>query len=138
MAKKFDEYNRGRIQGLDMAYRMLRDEGMKEASEVIADEIRKRGKIPVALPVTSKEVEHGIAQMKECMYETFTYMALDVLYCRFDFGKVRGMRFLKWWNIKTECLEEGLETWQEKVDDIKGRLGYDISTVAMQREGWVK
>lgn len=27
--KKFDEYNKGRMQGLDMAYRLLRDAGEK-------------------------------------------------------------------------------------------------------------
>lgn len=55
MANKQTEYNRGRMQGLDMAYRLLMSEGMPEAAEKIADEIRARGGVPVNLGVTTKE-----------------------------------------------------------------------------------
>ena len=34
------------MQGLDMAYRILRDAGEKKAAELIGEEIRKRGKLP--------------------------------------------------------------------------------------------
>ena len=83
MADKMKEYNRGRDQGLDMAWRLLRDAGNKEGAELIANEIQARGKSPIRLAVTQKEIAEAMAPMKWCMYETFMCMALMVLHDEF-------------------------------------------------------
>lgn len=87
MDRRMKEYNRGRDQGLDMAYRLLRDAGETKAADLIQKEIRDRGKMPVKLAITSKEVEKGIEPIKLCMYESFMCMALMVLRDQFGFGK---------------------------------------------------
>ena len=138
MAKKFDEYNRGRMQGLEMAYRLLRDEGMDKAAALIGDEIRKRGQLPVQIPVTTKEIEHGLAPIKACLYETCLCNALMVLHDRFDFGRIRCERFLENWHLKEVCLFDGDVTWIEKVLAVKEEIGIDLPTRHMKEEGLIE
>ena len=136
--RKFDEYNKGRMQGLDMAYRLLRDAGEKKAADMVAEEIRKRGRMPVALPVTSKEIDHGLEHIHKCMYETFMCQALMVLRDQFDFGRVRCMKFIDRWNYKTNCMGSGLVEWADYVETIKEELGIDVPTACMKEEGVIK
>lgn len=138
MSRKFNEYNKGRKQGLEMAHKILRDAGEEKAAELIADEIRKRGKLPVQLPLTSKELIEGIQPIKWCLYETFMCMTIEVLHLRFGFGKKRCREFLKWWNIKVEALDEKLVNWQEYVDAIREEVGIDIPTDCMKEEGLIR
>ncbi len=135
--KQYEEYNRGRMQGLEMAYRLLRDEGQKEAAEIIRTEIHKRGQLPVQLPVTTKEVDSGLEALKWCMYETFMCQALMVLHDQFDFGRIRCKRFIDRWNFKTDCLGQGLASWQDYIDAIKEELGIDVPTECMREEGLI-
>ena len=139
MARKFNEYNKGRMQGLDMAYRMLRDAGNTEGADLIGDEIRKRGKLPAAaqLSVTTKELTHGLEPIKWCMYETFMCQALMVLRDQFGFGQKRCMDFIKRWNLKTDCMSEMLVCWQDYIDTIKEELDIDVPTACMREEGLI-
>ena len=136
--RKFEEYNKGRMQGLDMAYRLLRDAGEKKAAELVADEIRKRGRMPVALAVTSKEIDHGLEHIKWCMYETFMCQALMVLREQFDFGQTRCMRFIDRWNYKSNCMGSGLVEWKDYIETIREELGIDVPTACMKEEGLIK
>ncbi|MBR0411096.1 MAG: hypothetical protein IJI25_08860 [Eubacterium sp.] len=135
MAKKFDEYNRGRMQGLDMAYRLLRDAGEKKAAELIAAEIVKRGKMPVKLPITSKEIDVGLEQIKWCMYESYMCQTLMVLHDLFGFGKKRCLDFIHRWNLKVDCMSSGLVNWADYVATIKEELDIDVPTACMKEEG---
>lgn len=133
--KKFDEYNKGRMQGLDMAYRLLRDAGEKKAANLIGDEIRKRGRMPVSLPVTTKEIDHGLEHIKWCMYESFMCQALMVLRDQFGYGTKRCKDFIKRWNLKTDCMGSGLVEWKDYVETIKEELNIDVPTACMREEG---
>lgn len=132
------EYNRGRDQGLDMAWRLLRDAGNKEGAELIAGEIKARGKSPVKLAVTSKEIATAMAPMKWCMYETFQCMALMVLHDEFGFGKIRCQRFLKRWNFKTDCMSDGFVDWADQVEAVRNEIGIDLPTDCMKEEGLIQ
>jgi len=135
--RKMQEYNRGRDQGLDMAWRLLRDAGCKEGADLIREEIRKRGKSPVKLAVTQKEIAEATAPIKWCMYETFTCMALMVLRDEFEFGKKRCLRFLRRWAFKTDCMSEGLCDWSDYVQTIQEELNIDVPTECMREEGLI-
>ena len=139
MAKKFDEYNRGRMQGLEMAYRMLKEAGNNAGMELIGEEIRKRGKLPreAQLPVTTKELEHGLEPIKWCMYESFMCQALMVLRDQFGFGKSRCMKFIKRWNYKADCMGEGLVNWSDYISTIKEELDIDVPVACMKEEGLI-
>lgn len=134
MANRMKEYNRGRDQGLDMAYRLVRDAGEDKAAVVIAEEIRRRGRMPVKLAVTSKEIEKGLDHIKLCMYETFLCQSLMVLRDQFGFGKKRCMDFIDRWNLKTDCMSSGLVEWADYVATIKAELDIDVPTASMREE----
>ena len=134
MARKFDEYNRGRSQGLDMARRLLEDAGETKAAAMIAEEIRIRGKLPVQMAVTSKEINKGLDHIKKCMYETFLCQSLMVLRDQFGFGKKRCMDFIDRWNFKTDCMSSGLVEWADYVATIKAELDIDVPTASMREE----
>ena len=134
MARKFDEYNRGRSQGLDMARRLLADAGENKAAALVAEEIQIRGKLPVQMAVTSKEINKGLDHIKKCMYETFLCQSLMVLRDQFGFGKKRCMDFIDRWNFKTDCMSSGLVEWADYVATIKAELDIDVPTASMREE----
>ena len=136
MADRMKEYNRGRDQGLDMAYRLLRDAGEDKAAGLIREEIKARGKTPVKLAITSKEMARGIEPIKWCMYESFMCMALMVLHDEFGFAKKRCMKFLDRWNLKTDCMSDNLVSWADQVKAVKDEIGIDLPTACM-REEWL-
>lgn len=137
MANKQKDYFRGLSSGLDMAYRILRDAGEKKAASLIGEEIRKRGKMPVNAPVTTKELEHGLIPMKQCLYETFLCQTLMVLRDEFGYGSVRGLRFLKRWNLKIDCMAIGLVNWKDYVEAISKEMNIDVPTEAMKLGGLI-
>lgn len=137
MANKQTEYNRGRMQGLDMAYRLLMSEGMPEAAEKIADEIKARGVIPIKTAATLKELEKATEPYKLCMYETFLCMTLMVLHDQFGFGNKRCQDFVNRWNLKTDCMANGLVQWKDMVDTVKDEIGIHVPTECMRKEGLI-
>lgn len=137
MADRMKEYNRGRDQGLDMAYRLLRDAGENKAAGLIRDEIKARGKTPVKLAITSKELTKGLEPLKWCMYETFMCMALMVLHDEFGFAKKRCLRFLDRWNLKTDCLSDGLVNWSDMIKAVKDDVDIEVPTACMRQEGLI-
>ena len=132
------EYNRGRDQGLDMAWRMLRDAGNKEGAELIAEEIRMRGRTPIKLAVYSKEINDAMAPMKWLLFETFQCMALIVLHSTFGFGKIRCARFLNHWNLKVNDMSAGLVDWADYIKAVWEEIGIDLPTECMREEGLLK
>lgn len=137
MADRMKEYNRGRDQGLDMAYRLLRDAGESKAAGLIRDEIKARGKIPVKLAITSKELAKGLEPLKWCMYETFMCMALMVLHDEFGFAKKRCIRFLDRWNLKADCMSDGLVNWEDMIKAVKDDIDIEVPTACMRQEGLI-
>lgn len=137
MNRKMQEYNRGRDQGLDMAWRLLKDAGNKEGMELIAKEIRFRGKVPINTYISHKEMEKAITPLQKLMYETFLCMALTVLHDEFDFGKKRCLRFLCRWADKTANMSEGYMNWADLVQVIKEELDIDVPTISLRQENMI-
>jgi len=137
LANKMKEYNRGRDQGLDMAYRLLKSEGEEKAANIINAEIKKRGKMPIKLAITSKELAEAIDPIKWCMYESFMCMTLMVLHDQFGFGKKRCTDFIKRWNLKTDCLSDGLVDWADMIKAVRDEIGIDVPTACMREDGLI-
>lgn len=132
--QRMAEYNRGREQGLAMAARLLREHGKDDCVEIIHEEMRIRGRMPVKMGVTSKEIEAATTQIRWTIYESFMCMALMVLHDQFGFGRIRAQRFLDRWNYKVECMDAKLVDWQDMVDTVKEEIGIAVPTACM-REG---
>lgn len=137
MANKQREYDRGRSHGLQLAMRILKEAGDKQGYELIREEIRLRGKLNLNVNLSMKEIEEGLEPIKKCMYESFLCQALMTIHDEFGFGKTRCERFLKRWNLKTDCLGSGLVTWGDNVQCIKEELGIDVPSEAMKLEGLI-
>lgn len=137
MANKQTEYNRGRQQGLEMAYRILKDTKNEDGAYHIANEIRKRGRCPIKTVVTMKELEKLTEPIKWTIYESFMCMAIMVLHDQFGFGKKRCLDFINRWNFKTDCMSSGLVEWQDMVEAIKEEIGIDIPTECMKERGLI-
>lgn len=134
MANKQTEYNRGRMQGLDMAYRLLKEEGQMEAAKIIETEIRNRGVVPIKTAATLRELDRAAEPYKQCLYETALCMALEILHVRFGFGHKRGMEFMRAWNLKTDCLTDKTVKWKEYVEAIRDEMKIDVPTEWMRKE----
>lgn len=132
MAKKPSDYFRGRQQGLDIACRVLKENGDMKGVEIIREEIRKRGRMEIDTAATTRELEQASMQVKVCMYESFLCQTLMVLRDEFDFEQKRCKRFIDKWNLKTECMEDGLVTWRDQVDAIKEELDIELPTDNMK------
>ena len=134
MAKKnkLDDYFKGRQQGLDIAYRVLKENGDYRGCRIIEEEIRKRGKIGIPSAVTAKELEEASMQIKLCMYQSFLCQTLMVLRDEFDYGQKRCKRFVDRWNLKTDCMQDGLVTWKDQVEAIKAELDIELPTDHME------
>ena len=135
--RKMQEYNRGLSQGLDMARRLLEDAGETKAAALIAEEIRIRGKLPVKLALTSKEIDEGIKHVELCMYETFLCQSLMVLHDQFGFGRKRCLDFMARWNLKTDCMSSRLVNWTDYIKAIKDELDIDVPTECMREEALI-
>lgn len=135
MANKQTEYHRGLNAGLQMAFRMLRDSGHKEAAELVAEEIRKRGVMRITPAVTLKELDHGAEKIEQRMYESFLCQTLMVLYDQFDFGRKRCLRFMDNWGLKTDCIHSHLVFWEDNIKWVKDVLDIDLPVQAMEEGG---
>ena len=135
--RKMAEYNKGRLQGLEMAVRILTENGDERGAKLIRDEIRRRNMTPIKLGVTAKELAEALLPIKRIMYEQSQCLTLMVLHDEFGFGKGRCMRFLRRWNLKVDCLAGDLVDWKDMVETVRKELDIDVPTVAMREEGMI-
>jgi len=137
MANKQREYDRGRSHGLQLAMRILQEAGDQKGFDVIKEEVLLRGRIKLDVNLSMKEIEEGLEPIKKCMYESFLCQSLMTLHDEFGFGKARCERFIKRWNLKTDCMGSGLLTWEDNVQCIKDELGIDVPVESMRLEGLI-
>lgn len=131
MASKFKEYDRGRSHGLQLAMRIMQEEGNEEGYKRLKKEVWDRGLMVLNTNLTLKEMDSGLEQMKKCMYETFLCQTLMVLHDEFGFGRQRCERFMQRWKLKTDSMAGGLVCWGDYVQCIKDELGIDVPTTAI-------
>lgn len=137
MANKQNDYFRGRQQGLDIACRVLKENGDTEGVKIIQEEIRKRGRMGISTAATTKELEEASAEIKICMYESFLCQTLMVLRDEFDFGQKRCKRFVDRWKAKEENLMDGLVTWKDQIQAVKEELKIEFPTDHMELRGLI-
>ena len=77
------EYNRGRMDGLSLAYRIAKEKGLSG----LLDEIRFRGTTKINTALVMKELEEASATMRGFINEGQILMWLSVLHDEFGFGK---------------------------------------------------
>lgn len=105
--------------GMERAYRILKEDG----PEALDKEMRFRNITKVNSALSYREIDSGLAEIKQLTFETIMTMALGVLYSEFEFGKTQLLRFRDIFLEATEGLEEGIVTWADicyNIEDLTG------------------
>lgn len=103
---KIDAKMEGRTEGLELALRIVK-EGGAEALE--------------------REMDKAAQKIKEQILDTVLAMSVMVLRDEFGFGKKRLDQFKARFNLKTECMNDGLVTWADILEAIRDETGIELT-----------
>lgn len=125
------DYSQGRMDGMDLALRIVKTDGI----DGLEKEIQVRGRTRINTALCCKELDIAAYQLKNLCMETFTILLIDTLHVHLGFGEKRVKDFMdKFW-LKADSLMAGYATWQDYVDAIREELGYDLQLPVMVEEG---
>lgn len=119
---KIDAKMEGRTEGLELAYRIVKEGG----AEALEREMKRRRVTGIKIPVDHRELDKAATKVKMQILDTVLAMSIMVLRDEFDFGKKRLERFKDRFNQKTECLNDGLVTWADILETIKDETRIDL------------
>lgn len=119
---KMREYELGREDGLDLAYRIVKDGGI----EALEKELKFRGITGIHTSLAAKDLNKASEKIKEMTLDTFTILSIAVLHDAFGFGQTRCQRYMDKMNEGAEYLVDDLATWDDYIAGIKEQLGMDL------------
>lgn len=115
------DYRNGRSEGMNLAYRIVKDGGIKALENEL--KFRERTKINTSLAL--KEIEDASKPLNGFINEVHILLWLSVLHDQFDFGKVRLNRAMDRFEQIHSAITDGyagycdyLEMLQEKMKRI--------------------
>lgn len=113
------DFNNGRIAGLEMALRLVKEGGI----EALEKEIKFRNQTKINLPLTNAELDKASQAIKELCNDTYMLMAIWTLHNEpFRFGEKRCQRFQTRFEEHTKCLLEGFVNWKDIQETIKEEM----------------
>lgn len=121
--KKMREYERGREDGLDLAYRIVQQGGI----EALKKELKFRGVTGIKTSLAAKDLGKAGEAIKEMTLDTITILALAVLHDDFGFGEKRCQKFMDGMDRGAQFLVEDLATWPDYIESIKEQMGIDVT-----------
>lgn len=122
MGKKMNAYMAGRDDGLLLALKIVKEDGV----EALEQEIRFRNLTGIHTALAKKDLDLACTKIKEMTIDTITILSAATLRDEFEFGKKRISRFIDRLNLKAECLMEDMVTWQDFIDDLREDLGLEL------------
>lgn len=120
---KMREYERGREDGLDLAYRIVQHGGI----EALKKELKFRGATGIKTSLAAKDLGKAGEAIKEMTLDTITILALAVLHDDFGFGEKRCQKFMDGMDRGAQFLVEDLATWPDYIESIKEQMGIDVT-----------
>ena len=115
---KQSQYDAGRLDGLDLALRIVKADGV----EALEKELKFRGWGGIHTTLATKELDLATEQIKSLTYETMLVACISVLHDEFGFGQKRSQRFVDKFSKLTSYLDKGWLYWKDLIDDINTRL----------------
>ena len=115
---KIDAKMEGRTEGLELALRIVKEGG----AEALEREMKRR-----RVPVDHREMDKAAQKIKEQILDTVLAMSVMVLRDEFGFGKKRLDQFKARFNLKTECMNDGLVTWADILEAIRDETGIELT-----------
>ncbi len=116
------EYERGREDGLNLAYRIAREGGI----EALEKELKFRNVTGIHTSLAAKDLNKASEKIKEMTLDTFTILGIAVLHDEFGFGEKRCQRFMDRMILKADCIIEDLATWEDYINAIKEELNLKL------------
>lgn len=124
---KMKEYERGREDGLDLAYRIVQQGGI----EALKKELKFRGVTGIKTSLAAKDLGKALGKAREAIKEmtldTITILALAVLHDDFGFGEKRCQKFMDGMDRGAQYLVDDLATWPDYIESIKEQMGIDVT-----------
>lgn len=120
---KMKEYERGREDGLDLAYRIVQQGGI----EALRKELKFRGVSGIRTSLAAKDLGKAGEAIKEMTLDTITILALAVLHDDFGFGEKRCQKFMDGMDRGAQYLVDDLATWPDYIESIKEQMGIDVT-----------
>lgn len=124
---KMREYERGREDGLDLAYRIVQQGGI----EALKKELKFRGVTGIKTSLAAKDLGKALGKAREAIKEmtldTITILALAVLHDDFGFGEKRCQKFMDGMDRGAQFLVDDLATWPDYIESIKEQMGIDVT-----------
>lgn len=120
---KMREYERGREDGLDLAYRIVQHGGI----EALKKELKFRGVTGIKTSLAAKDLGKAGEAIKEMTLDTITILALAVLHDDFGFGEKRCQKFMDGMDRGAQFLVDDLATWPDYIESIKEQMGIDVT-----------
>lgn len=112
-----------RQEGISYCLRFLKDHTVDELRE----DAKRRGIYEIPVGISQGDLKDLERRVTQNVLDIVLIMSLSVLRDEFDFGRKRQDRFKLRFNLKTECLNDGLVTWEDMRDALKDESGIDIS-----------
>ena len=122
MGKKMSEYMAGRDDGLLLALKIVKEDGV----EALEKEIHFRNLTGIHTALAKKELDQASVKIKEMTIDTITILSAATLRDEFEFGKKRISRFINRLNLKAEFLMDDYVTWKEIIDDLREDIGLEL------------
>lgn len=119
---KMAEYTRGRMDGLDLALRIVKRDGI----EGLEKEIEFRGKTGIHLGISKKEVEQSVEDIKTKILTLFMILTVAALHDTYGFGAKRAGRVLDKLEEGAMLISNDLATWDDYIEAIKEQTGMKI------------
>lgn len=116
---KFNEYARGRADGLNLALRIVEKYGI----EGLRQEIKFRNQTGVQTSIAVKELDKASEKIKEMTLDTTTVLSIKTLHDLFGFGKKRCQKFLDGMGENVDPILKNMETWTDQIKYIQDEIG---------------
>lgn len=119
---KWTEYQRGRDDGLQLALRIVKKDGIQGLER----ELEYRRITGLNTSLAARDLEKSADKIKEMAMDTMSILGVAALHDAFGFGKSRCMKFLDKMDEGSELVKRNMATWKDYIDGIKEELDLDL------------
>lgn len=120
---KMKEYTAGRMDGLLLAQKIVKADGI----EALDEEIKFRGATGIHTALARKELDKATEDIKGMTLDTMLVMTVAVLHDEFGYGTKRCQRFIDRMMLKASSMVDNMATWADYQQMIKEELGMELN-----------
>lgn len=122
MASRINQYMEARNDGLAIALRVVREEGL----EGLEREIGFRNATGISISKTNKELDQLTEPLKKLTFHTIRIASIAILHDEFGFGEKRVRRFDDAFDKLMAYLDRGWAYWIDIISEIHTRLNITV------------